>query len=100
MKTDYKGVEIEISDETPNMSVMSESVEHEHVEHEHVEHEHFPSHAGLKIAGKNVHLVELTDGTYKSHEFPYTKGKSKLEVAKNLIDYVPEYGGKAYNRNE
>ena len=95
MKTSYKGVEVEISDEMPSSAMEGPDSEMEHM-HEHEHHDQQAHNSGLKISGKQVHLISLSDGSFVSHQFPYVAGNSKLEVAQNLIDYVPGFGGKAY----
>jgi hypothetical protein len=59
------------------------------------DHEHQHHTGGVdKIDGKEIHLVKTQSGKYLSHAYPYMMNDTKLEVAKTLIDYVPEFGGK------
>ena len=95
MKTSYKGVEIEISDEMAGKSIKRHSAEHEHSS-SNMDMNMPMDMGGVKIGGKDVHLISLTDGSFVSHYFPYITSKTKLELAQNLIDYVPQFGGKAY----
>lgn len=102
MKTVYKGAEIEISDHMHVMDSMADmSPEKNDTEPEqHHGGEHQAHNSGVKIDGKDAHVIDLKDGTYVSHYFPYIRSDSKLEVAKQLIDYVSEFGGKAYEDDD
>jgi hypothetical protein len=99
MKTSYKGIHIEISDEMAGKSIKHDSAGHEHSSSNmnmDMDMDMPMDMGGVKIGGKDVHLISLTDGSFVSHYFPYITSKTKLELAQNLIDYVPQFGGKAY----
>jgi|SRR6476620_9379839 hypothetical protein len=105
MKTSYKGIDIEISDEMTGRSIKRDSAENEHSSSNKdmkmdmnmdMDMDMPMDMGGVKIGGKDVHLISLTDGSFVSHYFPYITSKTKLELAQNLVDYVPQFGGKAY----
>jgi hypothetical protein len=47
----------------------------------------------LEIEGKHVHAIRMEDGKYGSHVLPYSDYDSIIDLAKALIDNVPEFGG-------
>lgn len=100
----YKGIEVEVDEESERdkkdqssmpvsrkLSDLSES--NNEINHEDHHHHHHTSNPD-KIDGKEIHLVKTQSGKYLSHYYPYVIYDTKLEVAKTLIDYVPEFGGK------
>jgi hypothetical protein len=54
------------------------------------------SHIGeihLEINGEHVHVTKMEDGRYATHLLPYADYSSVLELAKDLIDKVPQFRG-------
>jgi hypothetical protein len=47
----------------------------------------------LEIDGKHVHAIRMEGGRYGSHILPYSDYDSIPDLAKALIDNVPQFGG-------
>ena len=65
---------------------------HEHALTDHHNHGGGSNHSSLTIDNANVHVMKLQDGTYATHYFPYWGYSSLEDLAKDIIDKVPEFG--------
>jgi len=45
----------------------------------------------VEIDGQHLHVIRLEDGTYGAHLLPYSNYPSLLELAKDVIDKVPQF---------
>ena len=58
----------------------------------HDEHMTHDTHDTLSINDADIHVMTLKDGKFATHYFPYSSFDSLEEMAKDLIDKVPEFG--------
>jgi hypothetical protein len=47
----------------------------------------------LQINGEHIHVTRMEDGRYATHLLPYVDYSSVLQLAKDLIDKVPQFSG-------
>ncbi|MGD9674748.1 MAG: hypothetical protein AB7U98_14875 [Candidatus Nitrosocosmicus sp.] len=102
----YKNVEIDISEEIREDNQDKNDQPQQLLEHEFIlpsksgseikldAHQQHIVHGSDMINGKMIHLIKTQSGKYISHYYPYMIFDTKLDVAKTLIDYVPEFGAK------
>ena len=47
----------------------------------------------LEIDGKHIHMIKMEDGTYGAHLLPYANYSSIMQLARDVIEKVPEFKG-------
>ena len=77
----YHGKEIVINENLQRL-------DHSLIEYNNHDHHH-PS---LTIDNAEIHIMKLQDGTYATHYFPYWGYSTLEDLAKDIIDKVPEFG--------
>lgn len=50
------------------------------------------THYTLSIDNVDIHIMNLQDGTFATHYFPYWSYDTVEKLARDLIDKVPEFG--------
>jgi len=45
----------------------------------------------VEIDGQHLHVIRMEDGTYGAHLLPYNNYPSLVELAKDVIDKVPQF---------
>jgi hypothetical protein len=55
------------------------------------EDEHYIGEIHVRIAGKHLHTMRLSDGSYAAHSLPFINYDSIQELTRDVVDKVPYF---------